>query len=80
MHVTFQGSLGSYGRRWRVSLWLAMLFVFSQLFLSLLALYYSTELVGRKFIVESVLVARYLFPRLLGWGLLFSTLYAIPKK
>ena len=80
MKTSLKGSLGAYGKRWRVSLWLPTLFVLSQLFLSLSALYYSTAQMENGFVAEAFSVARYLLPRFLGWGLLFSMLYAIPKR
>ena len=80
MKTSLQGSLGAYGKRWRVSLWLPTLFVLSQLFLSLSALYYSTAQMENGFVAEAFSVARYLLPRFLGWGFLFSMLYAIPKR
>mgnify|MGYP000844315721 CR=1 FL=1 len=80
MKTSLKGSLGAYGKRWRVSLWLPTLFVLSQLFLSLSALYYSEAQMENGFVAEAFSVARYLLPRFLGWGLLFSMLYAIPKR
>lgn len=79
MKTAFKGSLGAYGKRWRVSLWLPVLFVLSQLYLSLSALYYSVAPMENGFIAEAFAVTRYLLPRFLGWGLLFSMLYALPK-
>lgn len=80
MKTAFKGSLGAYGKRWRESLWLPVLFVLSQLFLSLSALYYSVLPMDDGFLHEAFSVARYLIPRFLGWGLLLSMLYAIPKQ
>ncbi|WP_455256015.1 sulfatase-like hydrolase/transferase [Porphyromonas sp.] len=80
MKTAFKGSLGAYGKRWRGSLWLPVLFVLSQLVLSLSALYYSVLPMDNDFLHEAFSVARYLIPRFLGWGLLLSMLYAIPKQ
>lgn len=80
MKMTIKGSLGAYGKRWRASLWLPILFVLSQLFLSLSALYYSEAPMENGFVIEAFAVTRYLLPRFLGWGLLFSMLYALPKR
>lgn len=80
MKMTIKGSLGAYGKRWRASLWLPILFVLSQLFLSLSALYYSEAPMENGFVIEAFAIARYLFPRFLAWGLLLSALYAVPKR
>lgn len=62
-----------------MSLWLPLLFVLSQLILSLLALSYSPDYPRGVPLGEYLSVARYLLPRFLGWGLVFSLLYALAR-
>lgn len=76
-----QGDMGSYGTRWRKSLWLVFLFTLSQLILAIWAHIYAIEWVGRSAAYKELFsVARYLLPRFMGWGMLFSLLYALPQR
>ena len=75
------GDMGNYGERWRKSLWLVVLFTISQLSLSLWAHFYAISRENQTFnYIELFSVARYLFPRFIGWGIFFSIIYAIPKN
>lgn len=76
-----QGDMGSYGTRWRKSLWLVFLFTLSQLILAIWAHIYAIEWVDRSAAYKELFsVARYLLPRFMGWGMLFSLLYALPQR
>ena len=76
-----QGDMGSYGTRWRKSLWLVFLFTLSQLILTLWAHVYVIEWTNPSAAYSELFsVARYLLPRFMGWGMLFSLLYALPRS
>lgn len=73
--------MGSYGVRWRKSLWLVFLFVVSQLSLALWAHVYTISWEDSAAAYSELFaVARYLLPRFLGWGVLFSMICAIPQR
>ena len=81
VHRLTQGDMGSYGTRWRKSLWLVFLFTLSQLILAIWAHIYAIEWVDRSAAYKELFsVARYLLPRFMGWGMLFSLLYALPQR
>ena len=81
IYTLLTGDMGNYGERWRKSLWLVVLFTISQLSLSLWAHFYAISRENQTFnYIELFSVARYLFPRFIGWGIFFSIIYAIPKN
>lgn len=80
IYALLASDMGNYGERWRKSLWLVILFTISQLSLSIWAHTYAISWENQTLAYKELFsVARYLFPRFIGWGYSLASYTPYPR-